>query len=307
MSHTPTRHRELEEAIDLVVASYDGPEDINNLASVDLPNKRRVLDALEHLKPVLFLGFYSTRRLTRDNLRFAVSEHLYSAREILVEQIERVVRYESQIGRATPRPEGFGEEAVLALFRRIPQIRRVLNTDVIAAYEGDPAATSIEEVVFSYPSLQAICTYRIAHELRELGVPLIPRILSEDAHSRTGIDIHPGAVIGESFFIDHGTGVVVGETAVLGSHVKLYQGVTLGALSIPRSKLAAQKKRHPTLEDHVTVYAGASIHGGETVIGAGSVIGGNVWITQSLPPGSKVFGRGRDGAPPPPGDDREPR
>jgi serine O-acetyltransferase len=304
MAHTPNRHRELEEAIDLVVASYDGPEDINNLASVDLPNKRRVLDALEHLKPVLFLGFYSTRRLTRDNLRFAVSEHLYSAREILVEQIERVVRYESQIGRAAPRPEGFGEEAVLALFRRIPEIRRVLNTDVIAAYEGDPAATSIEEVVFSYPSLQAICTYRIAHELRELGVPLIPRILSEDAHSRTGIDIHPGAVIGESFFIDHGTGVVIGETAVLGSHVKLYQGVTLGALSIPRSKLAAQKKRHPTLEDHVTVYAGASIHGGETVIGAGSVIGGNVWITQSLPPGSKVFGRGRDGAPPPPDDEQ---
>jgi serine O-acetyltransferase len=302
MAHHPNRHRELEAAIDLVVSSYDGPEDINNLASVDLPNKRRVLEALEHLKSVLFLGFYSTRRLTRDNLRFAVSEHLYSAREILVEQIERVIRYEGQVGRAIPRPEGFSEEAVLALFHRIPEIRRVLSTDVLAAYDGDPAATSIEEVVFSYPSLQAICTYRVAHELRALGVPLIPRILSEDAHSRTGIDIHPGAIIGESFFIDHGTGVVVGETAVLGSRVKLYQGVTLGALSIPRSKLAAQKKRHPTLEDEVTVYAGASIHGGETVIGRGSVIGGNVWITQSLPPGSKVFGRGRDGAPPPPGE-----
>jgi serine O-acetyltransferase len=299
MASAPNRHRELEEAIDLVVSSYDGPEGINNLASVDLPNKRQVLEALEHLKRVLFLGFYSTRLLTRDNLRFAVSEHLYSAREILVEQIERVVRYEGQVGRATARPEGFGEEVVLALFGRIPEIRRILDTDVLAAYEGDPAASSIEEVVFSYPSLQAICTYRIAHELRELGVPLIPRILSEDAHSRTGIDIHPGAVIGESFFIDHGTGVVIGETAVLGSYVKLYQGVTLGALSISRSKLATQKKRHPTLEDRVTVYAGASIHGGETVIGEGSVIGGNVWITHSLPPGSKVFGRGRDGAPPP--------
>ncbi len=300
MSDTSTRHRELEEAIDLVAASYDAPEEINNLVSAALPNKRRVIEALDHLKPVLFLGFYSKRLISKENLRYAVSEHLYPAREILVDQIDRVLRYEVETGRRAAPPAGYSEDVVLQLFRRIPEIRRILNTDVLAAYDGDPAASSIEEVVFSYPSLQAICTYRIAHELRKLEVPLVPRILAEDAHSRTGIDINPGAAIGESFFIDHGTGVVIGETAVLGNHVKIYQNVTLGALSIPRSKLERQKKRHPTLEDRVTVYAGASIHGGETVIGEGSVIGGNVWITESVPKGSKIFGRGRYGEPPPP-------
>ncbi len=300
MADTSTRHRELEEAIDLVAASYEGPDEINNLVSAALPNKRRVLEALEHLKPVLFMGFYATRAISKDSLRYALSERLYPAREILVDQIARVLRYEVEMGRRTEPPEGFAEEVVLELFRRIPAIRATLNSDVLAAYEGDPAASSIEEVVFSYPSLQAICTYRIAHELRRLGVPLLPRILAEDAHSRTGIDIHPGAVIGQSFFIDHGTGVVIGETAVLGNHVKLYQNVTLGALSIPRSKAAGPIKRHPTLEDHVTVYAGASIHGGATVIGEGSVIGGNVWITESVPRGSKIFGRSRYGEPPPP-------
>lgn len=299
MPDTSTRHRQLEEAIDLVCESYDGPDEINNLVSAALPNKRRVIETLSHLKPVLLMGFYSKRPISRENLRYAVSEHLYPAREILVEQIDRVLRYEFEIGRRPPPVKGYTEEVVLELFRRIPAIRGVLNTDVLAAYEGDPAASSIEEVVFSYPSLQAICTYRIAHELRKLGVPLVPRILSEDAHSRTGIDINPSAVIGESFFIDHGTGVVIGETAVLGKHVKLYQNVTLGALSIPRSKLEGRKKRHPTLEDRVTVYAGASIHGGDTVIGEGSVIGANVWITESVPKNSKIFGRGRHGEPPP--------
>jgi serine O-acetyltransferase len=300
MADTSARHRELEEAIDLVAASYEGPDEINNLVSAALPNKRRVLEAFEHLKPVLFMGFYSTRLISKDSLRYALSEHLYPAREILVDQLDRVLQYEVEMRRREPPPEGFSEELVLALFRRLPAIRTLLNSDVRAAYDGDPAASSIEEVVFSYPSLQAICTYRVAHELRKLGAPLVPRILAEDAHSRTGIDIHPGAVIGESFFIDHGTGVVIGETAVLGNHVKLYQNVTLGALSIPRAKLERQKKRHPTLEDRVTVYAGASIHGGETVIGEGSVIGGNVWITESVPKGSKIFGRGRYGEPPPP-------
>ncbi|MBC7172724.1 MAG: serine acetyltransferase [Polyangiaceae bacterium] len=300
MSEAPKRHRELEEAIDLVAASYDGSDEISNLMSAALPNKRRVLEALAHLKSALFIGFYSTRRISKDNLRYALSEHLYPARELLVEQIDRAAQYERLMGRRGPLVEGESEEAVLTLFRRLPDIRRLLNSDVVAAFEGDPAASSIEEVVFSYPSLQAICTYRIAHELRKIGASLVPRILSEDAHSRTGIDIHPGAVIGESFFIDHGTGVVIGETAVLGNHVKLYQNVTLGALSIPRTKLAAQKKRHPTLEDRVTVYAGASIHGGDTIIGEGSVIGGNVWITSSVPRGSKIFGRSRDGSPQPP-------
>ncbi|MFW6197543.1 MAG: serine O-acetyltransferase EpsC, partial [Myxococcota bacterium] len=173
----------------------------------------------------------------------------------------------------------------------LPRLRALLNEDVRAAYDGDPAAASVEEIIFSYPSVEAITAHRVAHELREMGVPMIPRIITEHAHSRTGIDISPGATIGERFFIDHGTGVVIGETAVIGNNVKLYQGVTLGALSVERNHRGG--KRHPTLEDDVTIYSGATILGGETVIGRGSVIGGNVWLVESVPAGSTVFGRAR--------------
>jgi serine O-acetyltransferase len=173
----------------------------------------------------------------------------------------------------------------------IPQIRTLLATDVRAAFEGDPAAKSYDEIVFSYPGVFAIMVYRCAHQLHEQQVPLLPRIMTEYAHSFTGIDIHPGAEIGESFFIDHGTGVVIGETTVIGKNVRLYQGVTLGALSLPKDagKRLRGKKRHPTIEDDVIIYAGATILGGDTVIGARSVIGGNVWITESVPPDTKVF------------------
>jgi serine O-acetyltransferase len=178
------------------------------------------------------------------------------------------------------------------LMRALPEVRRKLAGDVQAAYRGDPAAESLEEIVFAYPSLKAIAAYRIANVLRRAGVPMIPRLITEHAHAQTGIDISPGATIGERFFVDHGTGVVIGETAVIGDDVKLYQGVTLGALSVPNR--GDTRKRHPTLEDGVTVYAGATILGGETVIGRGSVIGGNVWLVSSVPPYSKVFGHARD-------------
>lgn len=292
----PKRHQDLEDVIDVITASYDGDDEINNLDSAALPSKRAVITAFNHIMPVLYLGFYSTRALNRTNLRYAISEHLYPAQGILVEQIDRAIRYQERMGPAVEaKPEGWSEDVVLRLFEKIPELRRVLNTDVRAAYEGDPAASSIEEVVFSYPSVQAITTYRIAHELRLADVPMIPRIMTEYAHSKTGIDINPCAQIGESFFIDHGTGVVIGATAVLGRNVKLYQGVTLGALSVSRDEIDGRRgrKRHPTIEDGVTIYAGASIHGGETVIGKGSVIGGNVWLTKSVPPGSKIFGRGK--------------
>ena len=292
----PNRHEDLEDLIDVIRSSYDGDDEINNLDSAALPNKRAVIAAFDHLMPVLYLGFYSTRSLNRTNLRYALSEHLYPAQDILVEQIDRAVRYEERMGRVErTKPEGWSEDVVLRLYERIPELRRILNTDVRAAYEGDPAATSIEEVVFSYPSVQAITAYRVAHELCFSDVPMIPRIITEHAHSKTGIDINPCAQIGESFFIDHGTGVVIGATAVIGRNVKLYQGVTLGALSVPRGEARGchSKKRHPTIEDDVTIYAGASIHGGDTVIGKGSVIGGNVWLTKSVPPGSKIFGRGK--------------
>jgi serine O-acetyltransferase len=174
----------------------------------------------------------------------------------------------------------------------MPGLRGLLADDVRAAYEGDPAAKSFDEIIFSYPSLEAITAYRIAHELLLQGIPLLPRMVTERTHSRTGIDIHPGASIGRHFFIDHGTGVVIGETSVIGDRVRIYQGVTLGALSLrmdTEGDLLRRSKRHPTIEDGVTIYAGATILGGETVIGAGSVIGGNVWLTRSVPPGTTVM------------------
>jgi serine O-acetyltransferase len=288
----PQRHQDLEDVIDVIAASYGGDDEINNLDSAALPNKRAVITAFDHIMPVLYMGFYSTRALNPTNLRYAISEHLYPAQDILVDQIERAIRYQERMGRLVEqKPEG----VVLRVLQKIPELRRILNTDVRAAYDGDPAASSIEEVVFSYPSVQAITAYRVAHELALADVPMIPRIITEHAHSRSGIDINPGAQIGESFFIDHGTGVVIGATAVIGRNVKLYQGVTLGALSVSRDEIDGRRgaKRHPTIEDDVTIYAGASIHGGDTIIGKGSVIGGNVWLTKSVPPGSKIFGRAK--------------
>ena len=294
---SPQRTRDLEDVIDAVVDSYDGPEEINNLESAALPNKRQVVQAYNHLKPVIYMGFYSQRSLTRSNLRYALSEHLYPACEILVDQIGRALSYEEGRGHVkTPWPAGWAEEVVLRLLRRIPELRRILNADIQAAFEGDPAAKSVEEIVFSYPVVEAITAHRIAHVLYAERVPIVPRIIAEHAHGLTGVDIHPGAKIGEGFFLDHGTGVVIGETSVIGRGAKMYQGVTLGALSTRRSENpdVEQQKRHPTIEDNVTIYAGATILGGDTVIGTGSVIGGNVWLVRSVPPNSKIFGKAKE-------------
>ncbi|MFO0757668.1 MAG: serine O-acetyltransferase EpsC [Byssovorax sp.] len=289
------RHRydELEQAIDRVHQSYDSDDPINSLDSAALPNKRAVIDAYHHLEPALFMGYYSQRSLDRNNLRHGIAEHLYAAHDLFVSQIDRALHYQKWHGRAAPGCRlATAEDVVLALMRALPDIRCQLSGDVQAAYKGDPAAESLEEIIFSYPALKAIAAYRVANVLRRACVPMIPRIITEHAHGQTGIDISPGATIGDRFFIDHGTGVVIGETAVIGNDVKLYQGVTLGALSVPNR--GDPRKRHPTLEDGVTVYAGATILGGETVIGKGSVIGGNVWLVHSVPPGSKVFGRPRE-------------
>jgi serine O-acetyltransferase len=296
MPSSPDRTRELEQAIDGVVKSYDGALEINNLESAALPNKRAVVQALNHLKPLVYMGFYSQRSLSKENLRYGVSEHMYPAYEALVEQIARACSYEATFRNGPVRDASWAAEVVLRLLGRLPELRRTLNADVVAAYEGDPAASSIEEIVFSYPAIEAITTHRIAHALQLEGVPIIPRIMAYHAHERTGVDVHPGATIDEGFFMDHGTGIVIGETAVIGKRVKMYQGVTLGALSTRRtdSKRPMPKKRHPTIEDDVTIYSGATILGGETVIGHGSVIGGNVWIIKSVPPGSKIFGRGKE-------------
>jgi len=291
------RIHDLEQAIDGLVRGYESPLEINNLGSAALPNKRAVIQALNHLKPLVYMGFYSQRSLNKSNLRYGLAEHVYPAYELLVEQIERAVSYDAKYHGSPPRAPELPSDVALRLLDQLTELRSVLNADVVAAYAGDPAARSLEEIVFSYPTVEAITTHRIAHALHREGVPIIPRIMSYHAHERTGVDIHPGATIDAGFFMDHGTGVVIGETANIGRNVKVYQGVTIGALSTRRaeSPLPLPRKRHPTIEDDVTIYSGATILGGDTVIGKGSIIGGNQWIVKSVPPGSKIFGRAKEG------------
>jgi len=286
---TTQRLGELEDVIGEVAASYGAGRLIDSLSSAQLPNKRQVIEALNHLKAVMYLGYYATGELHEQKLRHAVSAHLYPAYEILVEQIRRAVSYEGFRSTSLPHEDDWPAAATIEFLRKVPRIRGLLSKDVLAAFHGDPAANGVEEVIFSYPSIEAITVHRIAHELHTQGVPMLPRIMAEHAHSISGIDIHPGARIGESFFVDHGTGVVIGETTIIGDHVKVYQGVTLGALSLERDpEMGRGTKRHPTIEDHVTIYAGATILGGETVIGQHSTIGGNVWLVESVPPNSRI-------------------
>ncbi len=281
----------LEQILDSLVESYQSDDAINSLETHALPNRRAVIEAFGHLQHLLFLGFFSTRNLERASLRMALAEHLVPAQEILCEQIQRAAMWEDRAKTPEERREnGWCRDVVHELLKELPVVRAKLSGDVRAAFENDPAAESLEEVVFSYPGIIAITAYRIANILFRQGVPMIPRILTEFAHTRTGIDIHPGAKIGERFFLDHGTGVVIGATAVIGNDVKIYQGVTLGALSV-NPDVARDVQRHPTLEDNVTVYAGSTILGGDTVVGSGSVIGGNVWLVRSVPANSKIYHR----------------
>lgn len=287
-----------------VVASYGADRDPAQHIDPERrpPSRPAVVRILENLFAVLYPGFYGVQHLTRENVEYHVGALLDDVAADLYEQVVLAIEF------GTPREEtpaggnGTGgqservarsaENAVERFLSRLPVLRRLLTLDVQAAMDGDPAARSYAEIIFSYPGLEAITVQRIAHELWDLGVPLLPRMMTECAHSRTGIDIHPGATIGESFFIDHGTGVVIGETAEIGKNVKIYQGVTLGALSFPKDaggKLLRGIKRHPTLRDDVVVYAGATILGGDTIVGEGAVIGGNTWVVESVPPGEKVL------------------
>ncbi|NOY81196.1 MAG: serine acetyltransferase [Kiritimatiellaeota bacterium] len=256
-----------------------------------MPQSEEILGILEVLLELLFPGYSGRYPFSRAGLEFAVGDHINHVFRCLTDQLERAFAYRCTVECCeTCDCRRLAEGAAIGLLRKLPGIRTVLKTDVQAAMDGDPAAKSIDEVVIAYPGLKAIATQRIAHELYVARVPLVPRVMGEYAHSLTGIDIHPGATIGKSFFIDHGTGVVIGETAVLGNNVKLYQGVTLGALSFPkdeRGRLIKGAKRHPNIEDNVTIYAGATILGDITV-GHDSVIGGNVWLTESVPPRTKI-------------------
>jgi serine O-acetyltransferase len=266
--------------VEALLESYRQVGAVNHAGGANLPSMEAAESLLGDLKNLVFPGFYETMEV--DDLAvlpYSTAEHVFRVTKGLVAEIHKALTF--------TKTKGMDAEAVVfRLLKSIPTVREQMQDDVAAMLEGDPAAKSAEEVILAYPGVEAIVVHRLAHLLYELGVPLIPRMMSELIHRKTGIDIHPGAVIGRRFYIDHGTGIVIGETCIIGDDVKLYQGVTLGALSVKKN--ASAKKRHPTIEDHVTIYSGATILGGETVIGRHSTIGGNVWLTQSVPASSIV-------------------
>jgi serine O-acetyltransferase len=293
MPVTPGRENQLPRIIADIVATYGDVSKINHLGDRPLPSRESVVEVIQGLKEVLYPGYFGRRHFTPENIAFHIGDRVYQVYRILAEQIFLSILHECRrCQRECGHCEVLAADTALEFLSRIPAVRRILEGDVKAAYDGDPAAKSLDEIIFSYPGLEAITVFRVAHELWDLKVPLLPRIMTEVAHSATGIDIHPGATIGQGFFIDHGTGVVIGETAEIGNNVRLYQGVALVARSIPKGEKGNAlrgRKRHPTVEDDVTIYSGATIVGGDTVIGRGSTVGGNVWLTHSVPPNSIVM------------------
>ena len=275
--------------IDGILDSYHRFGLINQNDSEAFPNRQNVVEVLNDLQTLIFPGFKKAEDIDPINIRYVTGQKVNNIIAKLTKEIQKALIY-TLSNKKNKTAEisnienthcfSLAEKTAVALIEEIPEIRRKVQMDTIAAFNGDPAAQSNEEVILSYPGLEAIVVHRIAHFLYQNGVPLLPRIMSEHVHGKTGIDIHPGATIGESFFIDHGTGVVIGETCIIGKNVKIYQGVTLGALSVKKN--LQNKKRHPTIEDDVTIYANATILGGDTIIGKGSIIGGNTWVTESV-------------------------
>jgi serine O-acetyltransferase len=282
--------RRLNKSIEALVASYSAYGLVNHAGGANLPSRESIEDILHGLEELIFPGFREHEELDHNNLQLIAAERVHHLARELVREVEKSIAFSSRNGTFSCGNEGCHAVAELIVedfFDELPYIRSALALDMQALFREDPAAQTIEEVILSYPGFDAITVYRLAHFFWNRQVPLIPRMMSEVVHGRTGIDIHPGAAIGDSFCIDHGTGVVIGETTVIGKNVKLYQGVTLGALSVKKEK--ANQKRHPTIEDDVTIYSGATILGGETVIGQGCTIGGNVWITTPVPPYTMVY------------------
>jgi serine O-acetyltransferase len=286
-------HREdIPRIVQDLVATCHRDDCYDHVGPEPLPSRDAIIELLHHLRKILYPGYFISDRLDRVNLEYYLGQETSSLFDELSHQISLCIRHEC-IRHQLPctRCEERGREEAVKFIRELPNLRLLLGKDVRAAYEGDPAAGSYDEIIFCYPGLQAITVHRIAHQLRSQKIALMPRIMSEYIHGLTGIEINPGANIGESFFIDHGVGVVIGETADIGNRVRIYQSVTLGALSLPKNAVEKLrgKKRHPTIEDDVIIYSGATILGGETTIGARSVIGGNVWLTESVPPDTRVF------------------
>lgn len=272
-----------------LIASYARVGGINHLDGVNLPSKSAIAVITEDLLRLLFPGFFDEKSIHSSEIKMETANRLDSVMGRLEDEIYKSLEYHprEKIPHKDLRP--VAHELTFEFLSKLPQIRELLQTDAEAAYSGDPAALSKEEIIVAYPFMEAIAVQRMAHELYHEDIALIPRIMTEWAHSRTGMDLHPGARIGSHFFVDHCTGTVVGETCVIGNHVKMYQGVGLVARSLAGGQLLRGQKRHPTVEDHVTIYAGATIVGGETVIGAASTIGANVFLMHSIPPNSLVL------------------
>lgn len=289
--------KKIQNLADKLLETYRADSGINFIDVSNLPVRDKILEVLDKLTELLFPGYTGKRTVTKANVSFIVGDIISQVAAELSDQIERALRYQCKIRKCENCDcRTMAENVTQHLLAKLPKIKELLKGDVGAAFNGDPAAKSYEEIVISYPCIIAIATYRIAHELYLAQVPLIPRIMGECAHSKTGIDIHPGARIGKNFFIDHGTGVVIGETTIIGNNVKIYQGATLGAMSFPkdeRGRIIKGRKRHPTIEDNVTIYAEATILG-DVTIGKGAVIGGNVWIKQSVPPSMTVTAANAD-------------
>ncbi len=275
---------QIENLVDTILADYQNGRDIDKMDLKRHPDKDVVIDMIGKLLRIIYPGYSREKGVRMYNTKHSLSMLMEDVMYNLNKQITLIL----QTGMDDTEANAKAQQISLEFFRRIPAVRATVQTDVDAAYAGDPAATSADEIIFCYPGLYAITVYRLAHVLYELGVPMLPRIMTEYAHGITGIDIHPGASIGNYFFIDHGTGIVIGETTVIGEYVKIYQGVTLGGLSTRAGQGLRGKKRHPTIEDNVTIYANASILGGETVIGRDSVIGANAFITHSVPEATTV-------------------
>ena len=285
---------ELDDLVTALLKSYRADARGHHINRRYLPSRAEIIEILNLLFQVLYPGYVGRQGLTDEEVGYHVGTLLSTLREKLARQIEQCLCHQAETDAIAGDESSCAPHAkkVAGLFlAKLPELRATLLDDVQAAFDGDPAATNLDEIILAYPGLLAVTVYRIAHELFAMGVPLMPRIMTEWAHARTGADIHPGAHIGKSFFIDHATGVVVGETSHIGSHVKLYQGVTLGAMSHPRDesgRVIRNTKRHPTVQDGVTVYANATVLGGDTVLGEKSIVGGSVFLTESVPSGSRV-------------------
>jgi serine O-acetyltransferase len=283
------KEKEIDEIVQNIIADFDGKKNIDAVNLFDKPDKAEVIELVDNLFRVIYPGYFRDKSYKIYNPKNSYAINIEDVFYHLNKQVALALNYRKEDAPKTQEErEKESYRICKTFFKKIPTIREYVETDLLATFDGDPAAGNLDEIILSYPGLRAITVYRIAHELYKLKVPVLPRLMSEYAHGETGIDIHPGAEIGKYFFIDHGTGIVVGETSIIGENVKIYQGVTIGALSTRGGQRLSGKKRHPTICDNVTIYANASILGGDTVIGENTIIGGNAFITRSIDANMRV-------------------